>query len=110
MGVEQIGQRARTEFDEENTSEQKPSTSGSNDVSNSGASTRRFGEGMPTCANSVMPCVMPYKKESVNMQEEVNRSLHLAALATQAQSAMPILLVQRKEQGPLMSQQIFHLQ
>jgi len=45
MGVEQIGQRARTEFDEESTSEQKPSTSGSDDVSNSGASTRRFGEG-----------------------------------------------------------------
>lgn len=51
--MEQIGQRARTEFDEESTSEQKPSTSGSDDVSNSGASTRRFGEGRLTLSASL---------------------------------------------------------
>lgn len=59
MGVEQIGQRARTEFDEESTSEQKPSTSGSDDASNSGASTRRFGEGRLTLAASVQTLSCP---------------------------------------------------
>ncbi|KAL3152239.1 hypothetical protein ABBQ32_001321 [Trebouxia sp. C0010 RCD-2024] len=42
MGVEQIGQRARTEFDEEDS---KPSTSGSDNGSTSKENTRLFGEG-----------------------------------------------------------------
>ena len=42
MGVEQIGQRARTEFDEEDS---KPSTSGSENGSTSKENTRLFGEG-----------------------------------------------------------------
>ena len=59
MGVEQIGQRARTEFDEDSSSDQKPSTSGADDTSKSSAGTRRFGEGeqshgqhLQTCAES----------------------------------------------------------
>lgn len=43
MGVEQIGQRARTEFDEEDS---KPSTSGSENGSTSKENTRLFGEGL----------------------------------------------------------------
>lgn len=44
MGVEQIGQRARTEFDEEDS---KPSTSGSENGSTGKENTRLFGEGLP---------------------------------------------------------------
>lgn len=46
MGVEQIGQRARTEFDEEDS---KPSTSGSDNGSSSKENTRLFGEGLSCC-------------------------------------------------------------
>ena len=42
MGVEQIGQRARTEFDEDDST---PSTSDSDKGSSSKPSTRLFGEG-----------------------------------------------------------------
>jgi len=42
MGVEQIGQRARTEFDEDDST---PSTSDSANGSSSKPSTRLFGEG-----------------------------------------------------------------
>ena len=45
MGVEQIGQRARTEFDEEDS---KPSTSASENGSTGKENTRLFGEGFNT--------------------------------------------------------------
>lgn len=52
MGVEQIGQRARTEFDEEDS---KPSTSGSDNGSTSKENTRLFGEGRDRSKPSSSP-------------------------------------------------------
>ena len=49
MGVEQIGQRARTEFDEEDST---PSTSGSENGSTGKENTRLFGEGLPVDCRS----------------------------------------------------------
>ena len=43
MGVEQIGQRARTEFDEDDSA---PSTSGKGNGASSSENTRLFGEGL----------------------------------------------------------------
>ena len=53
MGVEQIGQRARTEFDEDDSA---PSTSESSNGSSNKPSTRLFGEGAQQaepCCNSI---------------------------------------------------------
>ena len=51
MGVEQIGQRARTEFDEEDS---KPSTSGSDNGFTVKENTRLFGEGLVCCCSPAM--------------------------------------------------------
>lgn len=52
MGVEQIGQRARTEFDEDDST---PSTSDSDKGSSSKPSTRLFGEGRDRSKSSSSP-------------------------------------------------------
>ena len=54
MGVEQIGQRARTEFDEDDS---KPSTSGSDNGSTSKENTRLFGEGV------CYPCTLLFVRQ-----------------------------------------------
>ncbi len=68
MGVEQIGQRARTEFDEDDSA---PSTSGADNGSGSKPSTRLFGEGnaviilsLARSKNATMLCQAELKQSS----------------------------------------------
>lgn len=96
MGVEQIGQRARTEFDEEDS---KPSTSGSDNGSTSKENTRLFGEGLscyPNPANQTTAHKQHDNHSGTPVQAEIgqNPAAHPLVVPARVQSEQQTLLVQ----------------
>ena len=109
MGVEQIGQRARTEFDEEDN---KPSTSGSDNGTASKENTRLFGEGQccvvkllchHVCSSNKQQTGITHRQLYLLLQAGTDQSqpVRLLGAPAKVQSELQTLLVQTVGQNHL---------